>query len=100
MTHSDKTDLIGQSKGILTFTKSNVSLLLSVGSDEGVDGSNLNVVNLVEGISDLGLGGGVVNDEDHSILIFDLFHGLLSVKGVLDDGILVKSKLDGVKGAR
>ena len=95
--HSDKTDLVGQVKGVLILGKSDVSLLLSIGSVEGVDASDLDVVDLLESISDLGLSGLMINDEDHSILVFDLFHGLFGVYGVSDDGVLVESKLNGVK---
>ena len=53
--------------------------------DKSVDASDLSVVDLSEGISDLGLGGSIINNEDQGVLVFDLLHGLFSVQGVLDD---------------
>lgn len=64
---------------------------------KGVDGSDLDTVDLSEHFFNLGLGGLIVNQEDHSVFVFDLLHSLFSVKGVSDDRVLVEFRLDGTQ---
>jgi hypothetical protein len=53
------------------------------------------VVDGGEGISDLGLGGLEINNEDQSVFVFDLLHGLFSIQRVLDDGVFIEALLNG-----
>ena len=68
----------------------------------------INVVELLDGNLDLGLGGAALNNEDEGVVVLDLLHGSLcmqvrthtgafylhtSCQGVLDEGVLVKSSL-------
>lgn len=47
-----------------------------------VDLAHLDAVNLLESSLDLWLGGLVVHDEDHGVLIFELLHVLFCDQGV------------------
>lgn len=71
--------------------ESDESLLLTVGSDEGVDRGNLDLVELLDSISDLVLVGLLVDNEDKGVGVLDLLHGSLSVKGRDDDIVRVHS---------
>lgn len=87
----DVTDLVGNVKGIVVGGESDESLLLTVGSDEGVDRGNLDLVELLDGISDLVLVGLLVDNEDEGVGVLDLLHGSLGVKGRDDDIVGVHS---------
>lgn len=62
---------------------------------KGVDVSDLRIVDLSESISDLGLGGLVINNEDQGVFVFNLLHGLFSIQGMLNDGVFIETRLDG-----
>lgn len=68
--------------------------------DEGVDLEGINVVELLEGLLDLGLVGLDVDDEDEGVVLLHLLHGALGVQGVHDDLVLVKARLVGDRLAR
>lgn len=70
-----------------------VGLLLTAGSDEGVDLLDLDVVELLDRFLDEGLAGLAVNDEDEGVVVLNGLDGGLSSTGVLHDSILVPSVL-------
>ena len=70
-----------------------VGLLLTAGSDEGVDLLDFDVVELADGLLDEGLAGSAVNDEDEGVVVFDGLDGSLSGAGVLNDGVFVPGHL-------
>jgi hypothetical protein len=74
----------------MVLSKANVSLLLAVGADEGVDAGNINVVHGFDGLSDLAFVGTSVNDESQSVVVFDLLHCGFRGEGVFDNGEFVK----------
>ena len=57
--------------------------------DEGVDLNGVNVIELLEGLLDLGLVGLGVDNEDKGVVLLNLLHGTLSVQRVNDDLVLV-----------
>jgi hypothetical protein len=91
---SHDTDLVSDLQGVVLLVKNNISLLLTVGSDKSVHLSNLDVVEVLAGLLDSGLGGLLVNDEDEGVEIFDGLDGGLSAEWVLHDGVLVSSWLN------
>ena len=48
--------------------------------DQGVNLDSIDIVQLLQCLLDLSLIGLDVNDEDQSVLLFDLLHGALSVQ--------------------
>ena len=63
--------------------------------DESVDLGAVNVVELLQGLLDLGLVGLDVANEDQGVVLLDLLHGRLGVQGVDDDLVLVHARLMG-----
>lgn len=94
----EDTDLVGNVQGVLVRCQANESLLLAIGSDEGVDVLSLNVVQLLESSLDLTLVGGAGNDEDEGVDLLDLLHGRLSVQGEQDGlvGVHARGMRDGL----
>lgn len=72
---SHDSDFVGNVKGILITGEGDVGLLLTSGSDEGVNFLNLDVVKLGAGFLDHDLGGSLVNDEHEGVAIFDGLDG-------------------------
>lgn len=85
------TNSAGNIKGIVIRGESDKSLLGTVGSDEGVDLGNLNIVKLLDGRLDLVLVGLNVNGNNEGVVLLNLFDGDLRVDVVLDDLELVES---------
>ena len=83
---SDGTDLGGEFSGSIVTDESAVGLLLASGGDKSVDLLNLDPVELLDGVLDGGLVGGLLNEEDDGVLLRDV-HILssLGVNGLLDD---------------
>jgi len=75
---SYKSDLVGETEGVRISCETDVSFLVSSDSIKGIDGSDLNVVELLESSLDLRLGGSLVDNEHHSVFVFHLLHGLFS----------------------
>lgn len=61
--------------------------------DQGVDLDGVDVVELLQGLLDLGLVGLDVDDEDEGVVLLNLLHGALGVEGVDDDLVLVETGL-------
>ena len=72
-----------------------VSLLLATGSDHGVHLADLDVVKVLAGLLDHGLGGASVNHEHEGVVVLDGLDGRLGAAGVLHDGVLVPGDLLG-----
>ena len=68
----------------------NVGLLLSVGSNEGVNSGNLDVIEFLASFLDHWFVCSSVNDEHQGVVVFNSLDGAFSGQWVLDDGILVK----------
>ena len=77
-----------------------VSLLEAVGSDEGVDSRDLDVIEFLASFLDHWLVSSSVNDEHQCIVVFNGLDGALGAQGVLDDGVLVPGGLNvhGISG--
>ncbi len=74
--------------------EADVSLLGTVGADEGVNLDGLDLVESVDGALDLGLGGLRVDEEGEGVVFLNLLHGHVSDEGVADDAELVPRGLD------
>jgi hypothetical protein len=94
---SHDSDSGGNLEGFLVGGKSAVSLLLTIGSNEGVDSLDLDLVKLLAGSLDNGLLGASVNDEDEGVVVFDGLDGGFGAHGELDDGVGVED--NGVLGS-
>lgn len=81
----DDTDLVGDIKSIIITSQSNVSFLLSVGSDQEVHLGYLDFVEFTNGGTDVILVGLQVSQEDEGVVVFNLLHGGFSGQWVLDD---------------
>ena len=72
-----------------------VSLLLATGGDHGVNLADLDVVEVLAGLLDHGLGGTAINHEDKGVVVLNSLDGRLGRTGVLHDGVLVPGDLLG-----
>jgi hypothetical protein len=79
------THLVGNVEGIHVGMKTNVSLLLAVRSDQGVDAESIHVVQLLDGFLDLTLVGLDVDEEDESVVVLNLLHGVFRVQRLKKD---------------
>jgi hypothetical protein len=70
-----------------------VGLLLTAGSDKGVDLLDLDVVELLAGLLDGGLAGALVNDEHEGVVVFDGLDGGLGGAGELHNCEFVPGEL-------
>lgn len=70
-----------------------VGLLLTAGSDEGVDLLDLDVVKVLDGLLDEGLAGTAVNNEHKGVVVFNGLDGGLSSAGELHNSVLVPGVL-------
>ena len=94
---SHDSDSGGNLEGFLVGSESNVSLLLTVGSHEGVDSGDSDLVEFLTGLLDGGLLGSTVADEDEGVVVFDGLDGGFGAHGELDDGVGVED--NGVLGS-
>lgn len=84
---------VGNIKGIVVLAQSNVALLQSPRSDEGVNLLAFNVVKFSDGGLDLTLIGLNIDNKNKCVAVFDQLHGRLSGERVLDDGKCIKTSL-------
>jgi len=61
--------------------------------DQSVDLDGVDVIELLQGLLDLGLVGFNIDDEDEGVLLLDLLQGALSVERVDDDLVLIEARL-------
>ncbi len=61
--------------------------------DKGVDLDGVNVVKLLQCLLDLSLVGLDIDDEDEGVVLLNLLHGTLGVERVLDDLVLIETRL-------
>ncbi len=61
--------------------------------DQGVDLDGVDVIELLQGLLDLGLVGLDIDDEDEGVLLLDLLQGTLGVERVDDDLVLIEAGL-------
>lgn len=90
------TDLGGDFHSVMSGGEADVSLLGTVGADEGVNLDGLNLVEGEDGALDLSLGGAGVNEEGEGVVFFDLLHGHVSDEGRLDNAEFIPRGLDGL----
>jgi len=90
---SHDSDLVGDLKGLLVLVDANVSLLLSLGGDEGVDFLDVDFVDFFASSLDHFLVGLLVDDEDEGVVVLDVLDGGLRAQGVLDHGELIEGVL-------
>ena len=88
---SHDSDLVGNIKGILVAGESDVGLLLTSWSDEGVNLLNLDVVKLGASSLDHQLGGSLVDDEHKGVAVLDSLDCGLGAQWVLNDGVFIES---------
>lgn len=84
----DDTNLVSNIQGIVILGELNVGLFKSVGSNKSVDLGGVDIVQSLNSLLDLVFVGAEVNDEDESVVIFDVLHGAFRSKGILHNGIL------------
>lgn len=86
---SHDSDSVGDVESVVLWAEDNVSLLLSIGSDESVDLLDFDVVEFLTGLLDLGLGGLEVGQKDEGVVVFNSLDSTFGGEWVLDDGKLV-----------
>lgn len=85
-TNLDDSNLIGDIQSIIIWEQSNISLLLSIWSDQSVDLLSLDVIKTSHCILNLFLGSTGINNEDEGVVVFNLLHGRLCGQWEFDDG--------------
>lgn len=91
---SHDADSGGSLEGVLVGSESNVGLLLTIGSHEGVNTADLDgLVESLDSLLDGGLLGSTVADEDEGVVVLDGLDSGLGGKGVLDDSVGVEDVL-------
>ena len=94
MALSHNTDLVGDIQSVLLGRDHDVGFLEAVGSDEGVDSRDLDVIEFLASFLDHWLVSSSVNDEHQCIVVFNGLDGALSAQRVLNDGVLVPGGLE------
>ena len=99
----DNSNFVGDIQSIIIRSETNIGLLVSGGSDQGVHLGHVDVIQLLDSSLDLVLVGLDVTDEHQCVVVLDLLHGGLSGQGVLDYGVSIhliplRSGLAGVLG--
>merc|ERR1719219_1171681 len=82
-------DFVGNIESIIVGSQSDISFLVSLGSDQGVDLGHVDVVEFLHGQLDLRFRGSHIGDKDESVVVLNLLHGTLSGERVMDDRELV-----------
>jgi hypothetical protein len=100
MMRLDDSNSIGNVEGIKVLGEANVSLLLSIWSDESVDGLNLDVIEALNGKLDLLLVGQDITDERQCVDVLDLLHRGLSGQWRNNYAVLVHLVHVGNRSAR
>ena len=77
-------------EGFLVGSESNVGLLLTIGSHEGVNTADSDLVEFFTGLLDSGFLGSTVADEDEGVVVLDSLDSGLGSERVLDDGVGVE----------
>ena len=80
--HSNDSNLISKSKRIAILSQPNISLLLSIWSNQGINASHLLLKHLLKCFSDLMLICTWIYQKHHCIFLLHLFHGLFSCWGL------------------
>jgi len=62
----------------MLLTQTHVSLLQTIGPDQGIDLEGLDVIHLVDSTANVIFIGTYINNEDESIIFFYLLHGRFS----------------------
>lgn len=77
----DEADLIGDVQCIMIGCQTDVRLLFTIRSDEGVHLGSLDIVQLLNSILNLTLVRLDINDEHEGVVLFDLLHRRFRVEG-------------------
>lgn len=96
----DVTNSVGNIQGIVVSSQSDVSLLGTIWSDQGVDLLNVNLVQLLNGSLDLVLVGLDAHLQNQGVTVLNLLDGGLRGNWRLDDLVSVQSGVvwDGLSG--
>ena len=87
---SDDADFGSNTDGLVLGSESDESLLLAIRSHQGVDGAGSDVEDVLECFFDLDFVGSVMHQEGEGVLLGHGFVGLLSAKGLDQDGVFVE----------
>ena len=90
MTGSDDANFRCDGDGLVFRSKANEGFLLSIGSNQRVDGFRDNSEDILEGSLDLNLVGSVVGNEGEGIALGHGLVSLLSVEGLHEDGVFIE----------
>merc|ERR1719419_1314237 len=80
-------DLVGDVEGVVVGSQPDVGLLHAIGADQGVHFTNVDLVQLFDSLANLRLVGLQIDDENQSVVVFNLLHGRFCRQGIPDDGI-------------
>ena len=86
----DNSNLVSYVKSVVVSGESDISLLLSVRSDEGVDLLDLNIVLLLDSGSNFLLVSSGVDDEHEGVVVLNLLHGRLGGEWPLEDTVVIQ----------
>ena len=92
-TCSHNSNLVRDVQSVSLGSNDDVGLLETVGSVEGVDLGDLEVVEVLAGLLDQWFVGSSVDDEHEGVVVLNGLDGALGGQGVLDDGVLVPGLL-------
>ena len=90
----DDANLVGDVEGVVGRGQTDVRLLEAVGANQRVHLRRLDLIQLADGLLDLGLVGARVDDEREGVVLLNLLHGHVGVQRVLDDTERVPLVLD------
>lgn len=86
---SHNSDLVGDFEGVVVLGQDHVGLLFTTRGDQGVDLADFDLVKLLAGLLDHGLGSAFVNHEYECVVVFDGLDSALGGSGVSNDSVLV-----------
>lgn len=86
----DYSNLVGYIQRIIVWSKTDISLLLTIGPDQCVHLGHINIIQLLDSLFDLMFVGLDIYNEDQGVVILYLLHGGLCGQRELDNGIVVK----------
>lgn len=87
---SDDADFGANANSLVLGSETNVGLLLTVGTVDGVDSAGNDTEYFLESFFDLDFISSVVNQESKSVLFGHALVGLLSAEGLNENRVLVK----------
>jgi len=80
-------DFVGDIEGVVIGSQPDVGLLHAIGANQRVDFADVDLVQLLDRLANLRLVGLQIDDENQSVVVFNLLHGRFCRQGIPDDGI-------------